>query len=91
MSKTYRRTSEPTPWWIIKETDEEFISRYWGSKRKIIARYHSDAWSTYPKSWAKRTWSKWRRQHDRQQMHRTISEEYEPQWFQTKIDTWWWD
>jgi len=92
MSRTIRRRG-PLPWWIRWETDEEFIERYWGSRDKLIARYRSDAWDDRGAGkWGKRFWAKQRRSWDRQELSKFKKEfEYEPIFFTTKIDTWFWD
>lgn len=90
MSRTIRRKGKE-PSWLLD--DEEFVARIW--HRTLVqhkARYHSDSWDVRGAGkWVKRRWAKWRRQHDRQEFAKMAKEEYEPNWFQTQIDTWWWD
>ena len=91
MSRTYRRKGyEPS--WLTE--DKEWLWRYFRrTPVQQLARWHSDAcWSHNCGVWGKRRWAKMRRQWDRQEFarfHKT--DEYEPIWFTTKIDTWWWD
>jgi len=92
MARTYRRKGgEPS--WLLD--DEDFVMRIWKRNLKQHkAIYHSDAWAVNhaDMSWVKRTWAKRRRQWDRQELSRLAKCcEYEPIWFQTQIDTWWWD
>lgn len=90
MARTYRRKGKE-PSWLLD--DEDFVRRYF--HRSLVqhkARYHSDNWERpRDKVWVKRMWAKWRRQHDRQEFAKMAKEDYDPIWFQTQIDTWWWD
>ena len=92
MSKTFRRKG-PLPWWIRWEMDETFIARWWGSRQKLIRLYRSDAWNRHGAGkWGKNYWARKRRAWDRQELTKFYrEEEYEPIFFTTKIDTWFWD
>lgn len=90
MSRTHRRKGKE-PGWLLD--DEEFVSRiFHRTLAQHKAHYHSDAWGYQRfKTYVKRTWAKKRRQHDRQEFAKMAKSEHEPTWFQTQIDTWWWD
>lgn len=92
MARTFRRKGgEPS--WLTK--DEEWLWEYWKrTPKQQIAHYHSDGWMVGPtsKKWIQKVWAKRRRQWDRQEFAKYHKEaEYDPIWFQTQIDTWWWD
>lgn len=90
MSRTYRRKG-PEPEWM---NDEEFYFKFFHrTLKQQYARYHSDAYSVVNcGSWGKRKWAKMRRSWDRQEFAKLAKYvEYEPIWFTSKIDTWWWD
>ena len=92
MARTYRRKGGE-PHWLTD--DPEWLWYYWKrTPKQQVAHYHSDGWDVVScdRSWVKRTWAKRRRQWDRQEFSRLAKCcEYEPIWFQTQIDTWWWD
>lgn len=86
-SESTKETYSYYPIYIMYLPKEE-----WTLSNKDRVAYHSNKWHTHRKNWVKRIWAKKRRQWDRQEFARLANyEDYEPIWFTTKIDTWWWD
>ena len=61
----------------------------WNLTDKQKHKFHGE--SSFSKKKIKKIWKKRRRQWDRQELVKMYKEDYEPTWFTSKIDTWWWD
>lgn len=64
----------------------------WVVDEKEVREYHSNKFDRFRKKFVKRVWAKKRRRTDKTELYKFCNmEDYEPTWFTTKIDTWWWD